>query len=152
MRLFALVSVVFIVIALSGCTGSNKEKEAQISPNVRTVVIEVSEGSFDPDVIELVKGETVKIILKNVGSNPHDFAIDSLGVSTKTVQPGDMGSVEFMADEAGPYEFKCTMPGHSEVGEMIVIGASTLDQAESSAIDIVSDDANEPDNSTGQDL
>lgn len=73
-------------------------------------VVDVEAGSFyyKPSVIEVAKGQKIKIIMKSV-SLMHDFVIDELGVKLPIVKNGDMGTVEFVADKVGTFEYYCSV-------------------------------------------
>lgn len=91
---------------------------------VQARIIEVEGGSyyFEPNVIRVSAGERVRIVLNSVDMM-HDFVIDELGVRMAVVQAGQSGTVEFVVDEAGEYEFYCSVNNHRAqgmVGTLIV--------------------------------
>lgn len=81
------------------------------------VVIEVEGGSFyyTPDEIRVNEGDTVKVIFTNAGGM-HDFVIDEFDVATEIIEDGQMVEVEFVADEAGTYEYYCSVGEHRAMG------------------------------------
>ncbi len=86
--------------------------------------IDVEAGSFyyKPNEIRVKKGETVKITLHSV-SMMHDFNIDELNVKMPIVKNGNTGTVEFVADKAGTFEYYCSVGQHranGQVGKIIV--------------------------------
>lgn len=80
-------------------------------------VIEVEGGSyyFEPDVIRVKRGETVKVVLSAVDMM-HDFVVEDLGVRTEVVTAGNSAEVEFTPTEAGEYEFYCSVGNHRQLG------------------------------------
>lgn len=82
-------------------------------------VIEVEAGSFyyKPNVIEVAKGQKVKIVLTAV-SMMHDFNIDELGVKMPITKNGDTGTVEFTADKVGTFEYYCSVGQHRANGQV----------------------------------
>jgi cytochrome c oxidase subunit 2 len=80
-------------------------------------IIEVEGGAyyFKPNEIRVKKGETVRIVFTNAGGS-HDFVIDELDVKTKVTQTGEKAEVEFTANEAGEYEFYCSVMNHRALG------------------------------------
>ncbi|MDY6776903.1 MAG: thioredoxin domain-containing protein [Candidatus Nanohaloarchaea archaeon] len=84
----------------------------------KTIQISGTEYSFSPSTISVTKGETVRIEFTNTGQIPHNLNIPSLGVGTRTIQPGQTSSFTFTAPESGtfPIQFECTLPGHAENG------------------------------------
>lgn len=87
-------------------------------------IIEVEAGSFyyEPNEIRVKQGDKVRIVMNSV-SMMHDFVIDELGVKMPFVQNGDIGTVEFTANEKGSFEYYCSVGQHraqGQVGTLIV--------------------------------
>lgn len=87
-------------------------------------VVEIEGGAFyyKPNEIRVKKGEKVKVVMKSVDMM-HDFVIDELGVKMPIAKSGETGTVEFTADQAGTYEFYCSVGQHraqGQVGKLIV--------------------------------
>ncbi|OGM12585.1 hypothetical protein A2V80_00020 [Candidatus Woesebacteria bacterium RBG_16_39_8b] len=80
-------------------------------------IIEVEGGAyyFKPNEIRVKKGETVRIVFTNAGGS-HDIVIDELNVKTKLTKTGEKAEVEFTANEAGEYEFYCSVMNHRALG------------------------------------
>ena len=81
---------------------------------------------FYPQTITVLKGDMVKIILRNNEDDMgHGFAIDAYGIN-QSVSAGQTVTIEFLADKPGVFTFYCTVPcgtGHSEMtGQLIVLG------------------------------
>ncbi len=100
----------------SGSSGTGN-LEATVG-TVREITVNGMEYGFSPPLITVKRGETVRIIFKNVGTTGHNFVIPGLGISTPITIPGTSAAVTFKSDEAGtfPIEFMCTVPGHRERG------------------------------------
>jgi cytochrome c oxidase subunit II len=89
---------------------------------VQIVNVEAGSYYFKPNEIRVKKGQKVKIELKSV-SMMHNFVIDELDVSSPIVASGNTGTVEFVADKVGTFEYYCAIPGHraqGQVGKLIV--------------------------------
>jgi plastocyanin len=71
--------------------------------------------SFSPSVIRVKKGDTVKITFKNTGGI-HDFMIDEFDVATPQTQDGASETVEFVADQAGTFDYYCSVGQHRQNG------------------------------------
>jgi nitrosocyanin len=89
---------------------------AQGEQAAKEVTVSGNEYSFMPSSLNLKKGETVKLTLKNTGALPHDLVIDELGVATKTIKSGDSDTVTFTADKAGNFKFYCSIGNHRAKG------------------------------------
>lgn len=91
-------------------------------PQLQEFEIEAGSFYYKPNVITVNKGDTVRIIL-NSADAMHDFNIDELGVDMEVVQSGQTATVEFTADEAGSFEFYCSVGQHranGQVGTLVV--------------------------------
>lgn len=89
---------------------------------VKEFVVEGSNFKFEPNSITVNKGDTVRIIFKNVGGM-HDWKIDEFNASTKVIQSGEEETIEFVADKAGTFEYYCSVGAHRAngmVGDLIV--------------------------------
>jgi plastocyanin len=77
----------------------------------------VTGGNFEftPAAMTVKKGDTVRITFKNV-EGFHDFVIDEFDVATKQIQGGAEEVVEFVADEAGSFEYYCSVGSHRAMG------------------------------------
>ncbi len=75
-----------------------------------------SEFAFTPSTLVVKKGSKVKITFQNTGKFPHNLTVDKLGVSTKTIQPGQSDSFEFTADTAGTFAIFCSVDSHRQKG------------------------------------
>ena len=98
------------------------DENSQIMEENEVRVIDVEAGSFyyKPEAIKVKKGETVRIVMKSV-SMMHNFNIDELGVKLPIVQDGETGTVEFVADKTGTFEYYCSVGNHRAQGQVGVI-------------------------------
>jgi plastocyanin len=68
------------------------------------------------------QGDTVTINLTNSGGF-HDWVVDEFGAATEKISAGDTTSVTFVADQAGTFEYYCSVGNHRAqgmVGTLIV--------------------------------
>lgn len=91
-------------------------EEKATLPEIREIAVSGTEYSFSPSSITLSAGERVKITFRNDGRIVHNFVIRDLGISTKTIGPGQTDSFEFTAPVSGSYTFTCSVPGHATAG------------------------------------
>jgi plastocyanin len=80
------------------------------------VKISVREFSFTPSTITVNKGERVRITLTNDGAASHNLSVQGMGISTKTIGPGESDSVDFTPAVAGSFTFVCTVDSHKDLG------------------------------------
>jgi uncharacterized cupredoxin-like copper-binding protein len=94
----------------------SQEEEVVVEKEVRQVDVSGTEFRFTPSSITLKEGERVRVVFTNIGSAPHDFTIEGLGIKTKVIGSGQTDSIEFVAPASGNYTFFCSVPGHRQAG------------------------------------
>jgi plastocyanin len=99
-------------------------KETVIDDNAKEIVINASEFRFSPATLTVKKGEPIKLTLKNVGKMPHDFVIDELGIRTKKIAGGDTDTIVFTPEQAGVFEYYCSVGSHRALG---MVGKITIE-------------------------
>lgn len=132
----AVLAVAGLLAAACGGTGSNGGDS-----EVREVRVRASDDlRFEPSEIRLRRGQSVRLMMENVGESVHDLTIDEMpmmGGGTQrgahdmgdgmgmdasqyamhmAVQPHRDGVTEFTPSEGGTYTFYCTTNGHREAG------------------------------------
>jgi len=70
---------------------------------------------FENSTINVEQGETVRIVLENVGGL-HDLRIPSQEVGTDRINGGQTDSFTVSFDETGSYEFICSVGNHAARG------------------------------------
>ena len=110
----------------------------------RVIDVEMREGngnmSYSPDRIEVIRGEQIKFVLKNVGELNHEFMLDTAEANRKhaiamqknpemehadpnghQIEPKKTAEMIWRFTKAGTYEFACLHPGHYDGGMKGVI-------------------------------
>lgn len=84
---------------------------------VKTVTINVSSSNFkfDPTTITVKKGDRVRVTLNNTGGT-HDWVVDEFNAKTKQITGSGTDTVEFVADQAGTFEYYCSVGTHRQMG------------------------------------
>lgn len=97
--------------------GSNVDETIVVNEEsvVKEFTIEAVPFSFTPSTMEVNKGDTVKITLKNT-KGTHDLKIDDFGVTTRVLQTGEEQIVTFVADQVGTFEYYCSVGTHRAMG------------------------------------
>ena len=91
-------------------------------PNRREFTITVRDYQFDPDRIEVMQDDLVKVTLRSEG-DAHSFAIDEYRI-LKRIPAGGSTTFEFRADKPGTFAFYCGMTstaGHSRMRGQLVV-------------------------------
>lgn len=102
--------------ASTAATGSASESsDSAMAGLVKEFTVVGSPFKFEPAILKVKKGDTVKITFKN-SAGTHDFVIDELNVKTKVLKAGTEEVVEFKADKAGSFEYYCSVGNHRQMG------------------------------------
>jgi len=92
------------------------------TPVVRDVTIVARQFAFDPPVLRVNRGDRVRLRLE-ASDVVHGLHLDVYGVEAR-VEPGVARRVEFVADRAGKFRYRCSVscgPLHPFMsGELIV--------------------------------
>ncbi|WP_210497415.1 cupredoxin domain-containing protein [Microvirga antarctica] len=111
-----------------------------VKPVARTIEVTMKETEdakmlFEPNKVEIKRGEQVKFVLKNGGKVDHEFMLDSVANNAKhkiqmeknpdmehddpngkRLAPSGADDIVWRFTKAGTYEFACLIPGHYESG------------------------------------
>lgn len=89
----------------------------------REVAIIAKQFEFLPNRIEVVRGVPVRLYLTSLDVD-HGLNIEKFKIKQK-IEKGKLTVVDFIPDEAGKYEIKCSVfcgPGHGGMkGELVVV-------------------------------
>lgn len=106
-------------------TGAVIEGSEDVDGDVeaKEFTVEGSNFKFSPAEIRVKKGDTVRILFKNVGGMMHDWVVDEFDARTNQIDVGEEEEIEFVADKAGTFEYYCSVGSHRAngmVGKLIV--------------------------------
>lgn len=122
-----LVAVVLLMaLALAACGGggtSGAGGGGGTQAGDKQIEVLMGDFFYDPSEIEVEAGDTVTFVLSNEGTVGHDMSFDELGALSDEVAVDDAGEFVVQFDEAGVYDFHCTVPGHKELG---MVGTVTV--------------------------
>ena len=110
------IAVILIIGYLVYSPAYKSPQEQIIDTEATEITINGEEYSLTPSSITVSKGVTIRITFNNIGGISHNFGIPELGIRTKTVSPGNSDTVELVANQAGTFDFDCSIPGHKEGG------------------------------------
>ncbi len=81
-------------------------------------------GNWYPRQIKIPYGEDVKILIRNIETVTHGFALPDFNISIPEIKAGEVQSVQFKANKKGNFLFMCTVwcsMRHMEMsGELVV--------------------------------
>lgn len=101
---------------------AEETEETVTAPTTQTFDIVASQFEFSPSTITVTVGDTVVLNL-TTSDVPHGFSLPQFGASA-TITPGQTKTVEFVADEAGTFTFRCSVvcgSGHSSMSGQIIV-------------------------------
>jgi cytochrome c oxidase subunit 2 len=113
--------VVMGALALS-LVGSAVAEEQAAPGTVHEITMTAKNYEFDPGVITVKKGEKVRLVV-TATDRKHGIKIEGYDID-QVLNTGDPTTIEFTADKAGTFEFKCSVycgMGHRKMkGKLIV--------------------------------
>lgn len=124
-------------------TGSNGGLDATATPGTGgggtgaggTLEIEMIDIDYSQDQIDATAGEELTIDFENTGALEHTFTITEIDADVSgdfqtdeydidvVLNAGESATLSFTPNEAGTYEFWCTVAGHREAG---MVGTLTV--------------------------
>lgn len=77
-----------------------------------SVEFELDDYYFGPTILTGKPGQSIKLEMRNEGTNPHNFTLTAQGIG-QTVDPGKTGEVTVTFPQAGSATFFCAFHGAS---------------------------------------
>jgi heme/copper-type cytochrome/quinol oxidase subunit 2 len=109
-----LAAVMIVVIWWPGGTGT--------APTTHEIAIDAAEFAYTPGRIEVQQGDRV-IITLTASDVVHGFALDGHDINVRVI-PGISERIEFTAEQAGKFRFRCSVSCGSlhpfMIGELVV--------------------------------
>ena len=97
------------------------------APATRTITLDARQFEFAPARIEVNEGDRV-IITLHADDVVHGFYLDGYGIQQR-VAPGTSQRIEFIANRAGKFRYRCSVtcgPMHPFMIGELVVGPNTL--------------------------
>ena len=120
-RLFLIIAV--LVIGAVPAISQEVVDLTDQSGAVKEVTITNEGYNYMPSVIRVNVGDTVRLTYEN-GGGFHDWVLDEFDASTRRISGGSTATIEFTADQAGTFEFYCSVGNHRAqgmVGDFVVV-------------------------------
>ena len=135
------------VLLAAACGDDDGATSAGTGGDVRTVEVDMVDIAFEPDALEVARGETVRFVFTNHGEVAHDAFIGDADAQADheaemradndegehggghgddeddavTVEPGDEAELTHTFDETGTIEIGCHQAGHYDAGMKITV-------------------------------
>lgn len=142
--LFATTGVAALALFLGACGDSDGGTASGGSKAAKAVEIKMIDTAYEPDEIEVAKGQEVRLVFVNDGKLRHEAYVGdpdeqkdheekmSAGAGSGdhnmgggnpkvTVEPGKEGDLTYRFEEAGTFEIGCHEPGHYDAGMKITV-------------------------------
>jgi plastocyanin len=127
-RRVVAVTALVIVLGLVGIANPPQSQSAQPRlepPGLRFVAMDVggryAQWVWEPNVMILKQGETVRVELTNQSREPHGFALPGLLKDPLVLDAGESRKVELEATEAGVFRFWCHLHGELHLGGQVLV-------------------------------
>jgi heme/copper-type cytochrome/quinol oxidase subunit 2 len=118
--LLVIISTVFLIFAFVGIEKFRQSKFYTLELIARNPDL----GNWYPRTIKVPYGKDAKILIRNIETVSHGFALPDYNVGVKEIKAGEVAVVKFKADKKGTFPFMCTVwcsKRHLEMnGELIV--------------------------------
>jgi uncharacterized cupredoxin-like copper-binding protein len=144
MKKLTAIGAVVIAVSLVGPARAHEQhgphsysagKPGDRSKPSRTIEIEMSEMAYKPFRIEVMRGEQIRFVLHNVGTEDHEFLLATTKENLKhaelmekrphmehdepngvRVAPKKSAEILWAFTKAGTFEYSCLIPNHREYG------------------------------------
>src|SRR3989338_6949194 len=95
--------------------GGNNQASVTTETTIKSFDLTAAPFKFSLTEIRVKKGDRVRINLTNL-EGLHDWVIDQFNAKTKQLLAGQSDSVEFIASQAGTFEYYCSVGTHRQMG------------------------------------
>jgi len=103
--LLVILSTVGTVLGILGIEQFRKQKFYTVELIARAP----EHGNWYPRTLRLPYGKEVKILIRNIETVTHGFAIPDFNVAVKEIKAGEVKVVKFTPDKKGTFPFMCTV-------------------------------------------
>ena len=74
-----------------------------------TIISQSDKWNFNPELVEVERGDTIKLTVVNEDNYDHGIAIDAFGVSQRMPANSTI-KIEFVVTQEGDFPFYCSVP------------------------------------------
>lgn len=108
-EIIAVTLMILVTIgAIFGIFAVEKYRRSKLF-TVELIARAPDKGNWYPDRVVVPYGEEVKILIRNVETVSHGFAIPAFNVAVNEIKAGEVAVVKFIADKKGTFKFVCTV-------------------------------------------
>lgn len=124
---FLIILVILSIILIAGCSRQETTKDdsvIQITGEVKEFNVIAKQWEFVPNVIEVNKGDRVRLKITSIDVT-HGIGLPDFGIDSVRLPPNETKIVEFVADKTGTFNTMiCTAycgTGHADMKGSIVV-------------------------------
>ncbi len=134
----ALLALALLGAGCDGGAGGGSGAGERAAGPSGAIEVTLKEFSIAPEMLRAPAGAPLTFTVRNDGSTPHTFAIqtDTKVYESEQIEPGSSVSLSVDALEAGTYKTYCTVPGHEDlgmIGQLMVGGNAGTASADGAA-------------------
>lgn len=123
-KISILMSLTIILFLINGCAKPIQEPEINqvTTGNVKEFTLTAKRFEFSPSTITVNKGDKVKITITSMDVT-HGFSLPDFNINER-LEPNQPVTVEFVADKAGTFTFRCNIicgSGHSSMSGTLIV-------------------------------
>src|SRR3989338_1845540 len=108
-ELIAVVLVIFATVGtVLGVLGIEKYRKQKFF-TVELIARAPENGNWYPRKIKLSYGKEARILIRNIETVTHGFAIPDFNIALKEIKAGEVKVVKFTPDKKGTFPFMCTV-------------------------------------------
>ncbi len=124
-HIIQFILVLAALVAVTGCTTGKAVADVRASPidTVKDITIEAFNFGFTQSDVTINKGDIVRITFRST-EGMHGISIPDLDIDSGALGPGEEKVIEFVADTAGSFDYRCNVPcgsGHRGMKGTIVV-------------------------------
>jgi cytochrome c oxidase subunit 2 len=121
-RLKMMLIELMLLAAASPGTVAQEANDAGTMRGVQEIQVTLRKYEFSPGTLRVRKGEQVKLVMA-AADHDHGFKLDDFNINQK-IPKGTTVVVEFTADKAGTFQFRCSSVcglGHRNMKGTLVV-------------------------------
>ncbi|MCQ9205902.1 MAG: cupredoxin domain-containing protein [Omnitrophica bacterium] len=107
-----IVAVILIILATLGTIfGVFAIEKFRLSKfyTLQLIARAPEHGNWYPQEFTVSYGKEVKLLIRNIETVTHGFAIPDLGVAVSEIKAGEVKALSFRPDKRGTFPFMCTV-------------------------------------------
>jgi len=106
---FAVLLMLLATVGLvGGVIGVEKYRRSKFY-TVELIARAPEHGNWYPREIRVPRGQQVKLLVRNIETVSHGFALPAFNTAVKEIKAGHVESVVFTPDQKGSFTFLCTV-------------------------------------------